>query len=50
VATERADRAAHALRPFSALLSSAIGVALGTAAHAYGWPVAEGGSSGSAPR
>jgi phytoene dehydrogenase-like protein len=26
-------------------MSSAIGVALGTAAHAYGWPVAEGGSA-----
>jgi len=37
--------AAHAFRPFSAPLSSAVGVALGTAAHAYGWPVAEGGSS-----
>jgi len=37
--------AAHALRPFSAPFSSAIGVALGTAAHAYGWPVAEGGSA-----
>ncbi|MGN6752941.1 MAG: phytoene desaturase family protein [Intrasporangium sp.] len=37
--------AAHALRPFTSPLSSAIGVALGTAAHRYGWPVAEGGSS-----
>ncbi|HEX6712323.1 MAG TPA: NAD(P)/FAD-dependent oxidoreductase [Thermoleophilaceae bacterium] len=37
--------AAHAFRPFTAPMSSAIGVALGTAAHAYGWPVAEGGSS-----
>ena len=37
--------AAHAFRPFSAPMSAAIGVALGTAAHAYGWPVAEGGSS-----
>jgi phytoene dehydrogenase-like protein len=36
--------AAHALRPFSAPMSSAIGVALGTAAHRYGWPVARGGS------
>lgn len=36
--------AAHAFRPFDALLSSAIGVALGTAAHRYGWPVARGGS------
>ncbi|HET6987987.1 MAG TPA: NAD(P)/FAD-dependent oxidoreductase [Kribbella sp.] len=37
--------AAHALRPMSAPFSAAIGVALGTAAHAYGWPVAEGGSA-----
>jgi phytoene dehydrogenase-like protein len=37
--------AAHAFRPFAAPMSSAIGVALGTAAHCYGWPVAEGGSS-----
>ncbi|MHB8692507.1 MAG: phytoene desaturase family protein [Solirubrobacteraceae bacterium] len=36
--------AAHAMRPFTAPMSSAIGVALGTAAHRYGWPVAEGGS------
>ncbi|MGZ4620799.1 MAG: phytoene desaturase family protein [Blastococcus sp.] len=36
--------AAHAFRPFGAPASSAIGVALGTAAHRYGWPVAEGGS------
>lgn len=36
--------AAHALRPLTSPLSSAIGVALGTAAHRYGWPVAEGGS------
>jgi phytoene dehydrogenase-like protein len=37
--------AAHAFRPFSAAMSSAIGVALGTAAHRHGWPVAEGGSA-----
>jgi phytoene dehydrogenase-like protein len=37
--------AAHAMRPFSAPMSAAIGVALATAAHAYGWPVAEGGSA-----
>lgn len=37
--------AAHAMRPFSSVVSSAIGVALGTAAHTYGWPVAEGGSA-----
>ncbi len=37
--------AAHAFRPFGAPMSAAIGVTLGTAAHRYGWPVAEGGSS-----
>ena len=37
--------AAHAFRPFSSPMSAAIGVALGTAAHAYGWPVAQGGSA-----
>lgn len=37
--------AAHAFRPLGTPLSSAIGVALGTAAHRYGWPVAEGGSA-----
>lgn len=36
--------AAHAFRPFGSLASSAIGIALGTAAHTYGWPVAAGGS------
>lgn len=36
--------AAHAFRPFGTLMSSAIGIALGTAAHRYGWPVAEGGT------
>lgn len=36
--------AAHAFRPFRTVVSSAIGTALGTAAHRYGWPVAEGGS------
>lgn len=36
--------AAHAFRPLNSLMSSAIGVALGTAAHRYGWPVAQGGS------
>ena len=38
--------AAHAFRPLGSLGSSAIGVALGTAAHHYGWPAAEGGSVG----
>jgi phytoene dehydrogenase-like protein len=37
--------AAHAMRPLSSPLASAIGVALTTAAHACGWPVAEGGSA-----
>lgn len=37
--------AAHAFRPLQAPMSSAIGVALGTAAHRYGWPVAVGGSA-----
>jgi phytoene dehydrogenase-like protein len=37
--------AAHAFRPFSSPMSSAIGVTLATAAHRYGWPVAEGGSA-----
>ena len=37
--------AAHAFRPFSAPMSSAVGVTLATAAHRYGWPVAEGGSA-----
>jgi phytoene dehydrogenase-like protein len=32
------------MRDLATPMSSAIGVALGTAAHAYGWPVAEGGS------
>jgi phytoene dehydrogenase-like protein len=36
--------AAHAFRPFSAPMSAAIGVALGTAAHRHGWPVAQGGT------
>lgn len=36
--------AAHAFTPMNAPFSAAIGVALTTAAHAYGWPVAEGGS------
>jgi phytoene dehydrogenase-like protein len=36
--------AAHAMRDLATPMSSAIGVALATAAHAYGWPVAEGGS------
>lgn len=40
-----AGAAAHAVRPFTEPLSSAIGVALTTAAHSAGWPVAEGGSA-----
>jgi len=37
--------AAHAMRPFGSVLSGAIGIALGTAAHTFGWPVARGGSA-----
>lgn len=36
--------AAHAFCPFEAPMSAAIGVALGTAAHRHGWPVAQGGT------
>jgi phytoene dehydrogenase-like protein len=36
--------AAHAFQPLNSLMSSAIGVALGTAAHRFGWPVAVGGT------
>lgn len=36
--------AAHAFRPLGSPVSAAIGVALGTAAHRYGWPVAQGGT------
>ncbi len=39
-----AGLAAHAFRPLDSPFSSAIGVALGAAAHHYGWPVAVGGS------
>jgi len=37
--------AAHAFRRFGTPMSSAVGVTLATAAHRFGWPVAEGGSS-----
>lgn len=40
-----ARTAAHAFRPFHTLASSAIGVALATAAHTFGWPAAIGGSA-----
>jgi len=36
--------AAHAYAPLSLPFSSAIGMALTTSGHAYGWPVAKGGS------
>lgn len=36
--------AAHALRPMTSLASSAIAMALISVGHAYGWPVARGGS------
>ncbi len=37
--------AAHGFRQFSAPMSSAIGVALGSAGHRWGWPAARGGSA-----
>lgn len=37
--------AAHAFAPLNLPLSSSIGVALTVACHAYGWPVAKGGSA-----
>ena len=36
--------AAHAFRPLDSAFSAAAGLALGTAAHRFGWPVAVGGS------
>ncbi len=36
--------AGHAFSPLSRPLSSAVGMALVCACHAYGWPVAKGGS------
>ena len=36
--------AAHALAPLSRPMSSAVGMALACACHAFGWPVARGGS------
>jgi phytoene dehydrogenase-like protein len=36
--------AAHAMRPFESPGSAAVGMALTTAVHAFGWPVAKGGS------
>lgn len=40
-----AGLAAHAMRDLARPMSSSIGLALGAAAHHYGWPVAEGGSA-----
>jgi phytoene dehydrogenase-like protein len=40
-----AGLAAHSFRPFGSVASSAIGLALGTAAHRYGWGAAVGGSA-----
>ena len=37
--------AAHAMRDLRRPMSAAIGLALATAGHTYGWPVAEGGSA-----
>ena len=39
-----AGHAAHGVMPFDSSLSSAIGIVMVVAAHAYGWPVPEGGS------
>lgn len=36
--------AAHAFRPLTSPASASVGVVLGGSAHAYGWPVAKGGS------
>jgi phytoene dehydrogenase-like protein len=37
--------AAHAIQPLERPLTSAIGLLMGAAGHAHGWPVAEGGSA-----
>lgn len=37
--------AAHAIEPLDRPLTAGVGAVLGTAGHAFGWPVAEGGSS-----
>jgi phytoene dehydrogenase-like protein len=37
--------AAHTIQPLDRPLTSAIGLMMGAAGHAYGWPVAEGGSA-----
>jgi phytoene dehydrogenase-like protein len=39
-----AGMAAHQMHPLSAPFSSSVGLMLAVAGHAYGWPVAEGGS------
>lgn len=39
-----AGNAAHGVMPLNRLVSSAVGLMLQTCAHAYGWPIAEGGS------
>ena len=39
-----AGLAAHAIAPFSAPATSAVGVMLGAIGHFYGWPMAKGGS------
>lgn len=36
--------AAHAIAPFHALVSSAVGLVLGAIGHSHGWPLARGGS------
>lgn len=37
--------AAHLIAPLTTPLSASVGLMLGAAAHAYGWPVAQGGSA-----
>lgn len=37
--------AAHAIAPFHALATSAVGLVLGAIAHSHGWPLARGGSA-----
>lgn len=37
--------AAHTMRPLTAPATSAVGLLLGAAGHAHGWPVAQGGSA-----
>ncbi|WP_348269278.1 NAD(P)/FAD-dependent oxidoreductase [Edaphobacter sp. DSM 109919] len=36
--------AAHSVRPLESVMSAAVGLVLGAAGHAFGWPIAEGGA------